>query len=29
MGNERVDFPDFTGGQWMYRKNDFARGDEY
>jgi len=29
MGNERVDFPDFTSGQWMYRKNDFARGDEY
>lgn len=29
MGNERVDFPDFTSGQWMYRKNDFAIGDEY
>jgi predicted dehydrogenase len=29
MGNERVDFPDFTSGQWMYRKNDFARGDDY
>ena len=28
-GNERVEFPDFTGGQWMYRKNDFARTDEY
>ncbi len=29
MGNERVDFPDFTGGQWMYRKNDFALGNEF
>jgi predicted dehydrogenase len=29
MGNERVDFPDFTSGQWMYRKSDFARGDEF
>ncbi|MDP4148594.1 MAG: Gfo/Idh/MocA family oxidoreductase [Bacteroidota bacterium] len=29
MGNERVEFPDFTGGQWMYRKNDFARGSEF
>ena len=24
LGNETVEFPDFTGGQWMYRKNDFA-----
>ena len=28
-GNERMDFPDFTGGQWMYRKNDFAQTEEY
>ena len=29
MGNETVEFPDFTGGQWMYRKNDFALTDQY
>ena len=29
LGNETVDFPDFTGGQWMYRKNTFALNDEY
>jgi predicted dehydrogenase len=29
LGNQTVDFPDFTGGQWMYRKNEFALGDEY
>jgi hypothetical protein len=29
LGNETVQFPDFTGGQWMYRKNDFALGDDY
>jgi predicted dehydrogenase len=29
LGNETVDFPDFTSGQWMYRKNDFAVNDEY
>lgn len=29
LGNETVDFPDFTSGQWMYRKNDFALTDEY
>lgn len=28
-GNETVEFPDFTGGQWMYRKPVFAPGDEY
>jgi predicted dehydrogenase len=27
LGGESVDFPDFTGGKWMYRKNDFATGD--
>ena len=29
LGGESVDFPDFTGGKWMYRKNDFALGDDY
>jgi len=29
MGNQTVDFPDFTSGQWMYRKNNFALNDEY
>jgi hypothetical protein len=29
MGNRTVEFPDFTGGQWMYRKNDFARTNEF
>ncbi|MDP9230443.1 MAG: Gfo/Idh/MocA family oxidoreductase [Bacteroidota bacterium] len=29
LGNQTVDFPDFTGGQWMYRKNNFAMNDEY
>ena len=29
LGNERVEFPDFTGGQWMYRKNDFALNNDY
>ena len=29
MGGETMDFPDFTQGQWMYRKNDFAVGDIY
>ena len=29
LGNETVDFPDFTGGQWMYRKPVFALNDEY
>ncbi|MDB5245823.1 MAG: gfo/Idh/MocA family oxidoreductase [Segetibacter sp.] len=29
LGNETVEFPDFTSGQWMYRKNDFAITDEY
>lgn len=28
-GNETIDFPDFTGGQWMYRKPVFALGDDY
>jgi hypothetical protein len=29
LGNETVEFPDFTGGQWMYRKNQFALKDDY
>lgn len=29
LGSETVAFPDFTGGQWMYRKNNFALTDEY
>jgi predicted dehydrogenase len=29
LGNQIVEFPDFTGGQWMYRKNNFAWNDEY
>lgn len=29
LGNETVEFPDFTGGQWMYRKPVFAFNDDY
>jgi hypothetical protein len=29
LGNETVEFPDFTGGQWMYRKPVFAITNEY
>ncbi len=29
LGNQTVAFPDFTGGQWMYRKPVFAPGDDY
>ena len=29
LGFQTVDFPDFTGGQWMYRANEFAAGDEF
>ena len=29
LGNQTVDFPDFTSGQWMYRKNTFSLNDEY
>ena len=29
MGGESVEFPDFTNGQWMYRKNNFALDDSY
>ncbi|MEO5980271.1 MAG: Gfo/Idh/MocA family oxidoreductase [Chryseolinea sp.] len=29
LGGESVDFPDFTQGQWMYRKNDFALDDSF
>jgi predicted dehydrogenase len=29
LGSQTVDFPDFTSGQWMYKKNNFARTDEF
>ena len=29
LGNQPVEFPDFTEGQWMYRKPVFALADEY
>ncbi|MFT3903749.1 MAG: Gfo/Idh/MocA family oxidoreductase [Niabella sp.] len=29
LGNETVEFPDFTGGDWMYRKPVFAPNDDY
>jgi len=29
LGNQTVEFPDFTSGQWMYRKPTFALGNEY
>jgi len=29
LGNQTVEFPDFTGGQWMFRKNDFALTDAF
>ena len=29
LGNQTVEFPDFTGGQWMYRKPVFSLGDDY
>jgi len=29
LGNETVEFPDFTGGKWMYRKPVFALNNEY
>jgi hypothetical protein len=29
LGNQTVEFPDFTGGQWMYRKPTFSLNDEY
>jgi predicted dehydrogenase len=29
LGGESVEFPDFTNGQWMYRKNTFALDDSY
>jgi hypothetical protein len=28
-GGESVEFPDFTQGKWMYRKNEFAVNDDY
>ena len=29
LGGQSVEFPDFTNGKWMYRKNEFALGDIY
>ena len=29
LGGESVEFPDFTQGKWMSRKNNFALGDDY
>ncbi len=29
LGNETIEFPDFTGGQWMYRKPVFALNNEF
>jgi len=29
LGNETIDFPDFTGGKWMTKKPIFALNDEY
>ena len=29
LGNETVEFPDFTSGQWMYNKPNFALTDFY
>lgn len=29
LGNETVEFPDFTGGQWMYRKPVFSLNDDF
>jgi predicted dehydrogenase len=29
LGNATVAFPDFTGGNWMYRKPDFGLSDEF
>jgi predicted dehydrogenase len=29
LGHQTVEFPDFTSGQWMYRKPVFALNDDY
>jgi hypothetical protein len=29
LGHQTIEFPDFTSGQWMYRKPVFALNDEY
>lgn len=29
LGHETIEFPDFTGGQWMYRKPVFALNDAF
>jgi hypothetical protein len=29
LGNQTVDFPDFTSGEWMHRQNGFAQNDQF
>lgn len=29
LGQQTIEFPDFTGGQWMYREPVFALNDDY
>ncbi|MES2374465.1 MAG: Gfo/Idh/MocA family oxidoreductase [Bacteroidota bacterium] len=29
LGNQTIEVPDFTGGQWMYKKPKFSLTDEY
>ena len=29
LGHETIEFPDFTGGNWMYRKPVFALNDDF
>lgn len=29
LGHQTIEFPDFTGGQWMYRKPVFSFSDDY
>ncbi len=29
LGNQTVEFPDFTSGKWMSRSNSFALDDSY
>jgi hypothetical protein len=29
LGNQTVEFPDFTSGKWMQRKPVFALNDEF
>ncbi|MEO8172231.1 MAG: gfo/Idh/MocA family oxidoreductase, partial [Sediminibacterium sp.] len=29
LGNQTIEVPDFTGGQWMYKKPKFSLTDDY